>query len=128
MEGADDGLGNCSISKFYVHKPVASSYIHAFRADRFPVFQRISLVVGSWSEVVDMSNYSVTFSRDIMGVPFPVASFVVRHARTPDRARRAAELRLMRRRHLSDWRLCADALEIEPQGRREESPPVKGPR
>ncbi len=62
-----------------------------------------------------MQNYCVTFSRQIMGVPFPVASFLVRHARSPERARRAAELRLMRRRHLPDWRLCADMLEIEPQ-------------
>jgi len=59
-----------------------------------------------------MQNYFVTFSRQIMGVPFPVASFLVRHARTPERARRAAELRLMRRRHLPDWRLCADILEV----------------
>jgi hypothetical protein len=62
-----------------------------------------------------MPNYCVTFSRDILGVPFTVASFVVRRARTVERAQRAAELRLMRRRHLPDWRLCADALKIEPQ-------------
>src|SRR5215217_9379095 len=59
-----------------------------------------------------MQNYCVTFSRQILGVPFPVASFLVRHARTPERAQRAAELRLMRSRGLPDWRLCADALEI----------------
>ena len=35
------------------------------------------------------------FLKDIMGVPFPVASIAVRHARSPDRARQAAELRLM---------------------------------
>ena len=64
-----------------------------------------------------MPNYCVTFSKHIMGVPFTVASFLVRHARTPERAHKAAELRLMRRRHLPDWRLCADELETEPQER-----------
>jgi hypothetical protein len=59
-----------------------------------------------------MQNYRVTFSKQIMGVPFPVASVVVRHARTPERAERAAQLRLMRRRGLPDWRLCADMLEF----------------
>ncbi len=44
-------------------------------------------------EINEMQNYSVTFSREIMGVPFPVASFVVRHARTRERAQRVAELR-----------------------------------
>ena len=62
-----------------------------------------------------MQNYRITFSKDFLGVPFHVASFEVRHARTPERARRTVELRLMRRRHLPDWRLCADALNIEPQ-------------
>ena len=42
-----------------------------------------------------MPIYRVTFLKDIMGVPFPVASIAVRHARSPDRARQAAELRLM---------------------------------
>jgi hypothetical protein len=62
----------------------------------------------------NMPNYCVIFSKDIMGVPFTVASVVVRRARTPARAQRAAELRLMRRRHLPDWRFCADALTVEP--------------
>jgi hypothetical protein len=62
-----------------------------------------------------MQNYSVKFSRKILGVPFPVASFVVRYARSPERAQRAAELRLMRRRRLPDWRLCADAIEMNQQ-------------
>ena len=47
-----------------------------------------------------MPIYRVTFLKDIMGVPFPVASIAVRHARSPDRARQAAELRLMRRRQV----------------------------
>jgi hypothetical protein len=63
-----------------------------------------------------MPNYRVTFSKDIMGVPFTIASIVICHARTPERAQRAAELKLMRLRHLQDWRLCADALKVEPQG------------
>ena len=66
-----------------------------------------------------MQNYCVKFSKKILGVPFPVASFRVRYARSPERAQRAAELRLMRRRHLPDWRLCADALEIEAAGARD---------
>ena len=33
-----------------------------------------------------MPIYRVTFLKDIMGVPFPVASIAVRHARSPDRA------------------------------------------
>jgi hypothetical protein len=63
-------------------------------------------------------SYRVTFSKDVMGVPFTVASIVVRNARTIDRAQRAAQLRLMRRRHVDDWRQCADALMIETQGTR----------
>jgi hypothetical protein len=59
-------------------------------------------------------SYRVTFSKDVMGVPFTVASIVVRNARTIDRAQRAAQLRLMRRRHVDDWRQCADALMIDP--------------
>jgi hypothetical protein len=62
-----------------------------------------------------MPTYRVTFSKTIFGVPFPIASVPVRHARSPERARRAAELRLMRRRHVEDWRLCADTLSVEPQ-------------
>ena len=60
-----------------------------------------------------MPTYRVTFSRNIMGVPFQIASMPVLHARTPERARRAAELRLMRRRQIEDWRLCADTLKVE---------------
>jgi hypothetical protein len=49
-----------------------------------------------------MSNYRVTFAKDIMGVPFTIASILVRHAHSPERAQRAAEPRLMRRRHIQD--------------------------
>jgi hypothetical protein len=34
---------------------------------------------------------------------------------TSSRSDAVCELRLMRRRHLPHWRLCADALSIEPQ-------------
>jgi hypothetical protein len=57
-------------------------------------------------------SYRITFVKEIFGVPFPVASITVRYARTIERAQRAAELRLRRRRHIEDWRMCADALEV----------------
>jgi hypothetical protein len=60
-----------------------------------------------------MPIYRVTFLKDIMGVPFPVASIAVRHARSPDRARQAAELRLMRRRQVADWHVVADTANVE---------------
>ena len=60
-----------------------------------------------------MPIYRVTFLRDIMGVPFPVACIAVRHARSPDRARQAAELRLQRRRQVADWHVVADTLNVE---------------
>lgn len=63
----------------------------------------------------DRLAYRITFSKDLMGVSFPVASITVRHARSAARARRAAELRLMRRRNVDDWRLCADGLMVENQ-------------
>jgi hypothetical protein len=58
-------------------------------------------------------SYSVTFVKEILGVPFPVASFIVRYARSMERAQRAAELRFVRRRNVEDWRMCADALTVE---------------
>jgi hypothetical protein len=57
--------------------------------------------------------YRVTFLKQIFGVPFPVASFTVRHAKSLERAQRAAELRLVRPRNVANWRMCADALEVE---------------
>lgn len=59
--------------------------------------------------------YRVTFSKDLMILPFPIASITVRYARSADRARRTVELRLMRRRNVDDWRLCADDLRVEAQ-------------
>jgi hypothetical protein len=47
-----------------------------------------------------------------MGLPFPVALVEVRHARNPERARRAAELRFSRRYGL-DWRMRANVADVE---------------
>jgi hypothetical protein len=66
-----------------------------------------------------MPPYRITFLRDLMGVPFPIASVTVHNARTPERARRAAELKLMRRRQIEDWRMCADALDVKAAAKRQ---------
>jgi hypothetical protein len=58
--------------------------------------------------------YRVRFSRRVLGLPFTIASVHVRSARSPDRALQAAELRFKRLLGLSDWRVRADAVEIEP--------------
>jgi len=58
------------------------------------------------------AQYRVTFAKEVLGVPFPVTSVEVRRAHDPDRALRAAELRLSRRYGL-DWRMRADAREVE---------------
>jgi hypothetical protein len=49
----------------------------------------------------------------LLGVPFPVALIDVRRARDAHRAVRAAELRLIRRMGLEDWRERADTVEVE---------------
>ena len=51
----------------------------------------------------------------LFGVPFPVALIDVRRARDPELAIRVAELKLIRRSRLNDWRERADALEVERQ-------------
>ena len=58
------------------------------------------------------ARFRVTFAKELMGVRFPIASVEVHHARDPDRARRAAELRFSRRFGL-DWRMRANVEEIE---------------
>ena len=58
------------------------------------------------------AGYRVTFAKEMLGVRFPITSVDVRHARDPDRARRAAELRFSRRFGL-DWRVRANIEEIE---------------
>ena len=52
------------------------------------------------------------FAKELMGLRFPVASVEVRHARDPERARRAAELRFSRRYGI-DWRMRANVEEVE---------------
>jgi hypothetical protein len=62
-----------------------------------------------------MTGFRITFSRVVMGVPFPVACVTIRHAWDAERALRAAELRLMRRTAgLDDWRHLADRVDVEP--------------
>jgi len=60
-----------------------------------------------------VAGFRVVFSRVLLSVPFPVALIEVRRARDPGRAIRAAELRLIRRFGLDDWRERADAVEVE---------------
>jgi hypothetical protein len=63
-----------------------------------------------------VAAFRVSFSRILMGVGFPVASIQIRHARDADRAVRAATLRLAHRYGLPDWRVRADAVNVEPEG------------
>jgi hypothetical protein len=62
-----------------------------------------------------MPRYRVTFSKELFGLPFPVAEISVMEALNEDRACRAATLRFMRRHGVADWRLRADRIEIERQ-------------
>jgi len=57
-------------------------------------------------------RYRVTFAKEVMGLPFPIASMEVRDARDVDRALRAAELRFSRHYGM-DWRMRADVEEVE---------------
>jgi hypothetical protein len=61
-----------------------------------------------------MASFQVTFSRMLMGVPFPIASFQIRHARDAGRAARAAELKLFRRTGLMAWHERADTVHVAP--------------
>lgn len=62
-----------------------------------------------------MTTFRVTFSRTVLGVPFPVASVMIRYARDAERAVRAAELKLLRRTAgIDDWSHLADTIEVEP--------------
>jgi hypothetical protein len=60
--------------------------------------------------------YRVSFSKRILGLPFTIASVVVRSAHSPERALRAAEIKFARLFALPDWRVRADAAEIEQLG------------
>ena len=57
--------------------------------------------------------YRVSFSKRILGLPFTIASVVVRSARNPDRARRAAQLKFMRWSGITHWWVRANQTEIE---------------
>ena len=57
--------------------------------------------------------YRVSFSKRILGLPFTIASVVVRSARNPDRALRAAQLKFMRWSGITHWRVRANQTEIE---------------
>ena len=59
-----------------------------------------------------IARFRVTFAKKVLGLPFPIASVEVRRARDADRALRAAELRFSRRYGI-DWRIRADAREVE---------------
>jgi hypothetical protein len=61
-----------------------------------------------------MASFRITFSKVLMGLPFPLASIRVQHARSAERAVRAAELTFMRRSGLGDWHERADMFEVEP--------------
>jgi hypothetical protein len=74
----------------------------------------------------DRTMYRVSFSKRIFGLPFTIASVEVRAARSPERALRAAELKFRRLLGLPDWRMRADAAEIEPPGSMRESGPARG--
>jgi len=60
-----------------------------------------------------MARYHVTFSKELFGLPFPVAEISVIEARNEDRACRAATLRFTRRHDIADWRMRADRIDIE---------------
>jgi hypothetical protein len=57
--------------------------------------------------------YRVSFSKRILGLPFTITSVVVRSARNPDRALRAAQLKFMRWSGIPHWRERANETEIE---------------
>ena len=61
-----------------------------------------------------MSAFRVVFSKKLFGMSFPVASISVRHARSLERALRAAEIRLVRLYGVEDWRARADDVAVEP--------------
>jgi len=62
-----------------------------------------------------MARYHVTFSKELFGLPFPVAEISVIEAQNEDRACRAATLRFTR--GIADWRIRADRIDIERQPR-----------
>ncbi len=70
-----------------------------------------------------MSRYRVSFFKDLIssdGHPFKCIQKVVeiQHARSPDRAVKAAELRYERFHRVHDWTLHSDCLELEIDGKK----------
>ncbi len=68
-----------------------------------------------------MTRYRVSFFKYLLssdGHPTKAlqSTIEVRHARTPDRAIKAAQLRYGRQCAVRDWRLHADALEMQVDG------------
>ncbi|MBD8909142.1 hypothetical protein [Methylorubrum zatmanii] len=63
-----------------------------------------------------MPNYRVQFAKQILGVPFTVGSVEITRARDPERALRAAEIRFARSRGVTDWRECADIVDLAREG------------
>ena len=69
-----------------------------------------------------MTCYRVRFFKDLVNCdkqPFKCIQRVVdiRHARSRERAIRAAELRYQRLHHVHNWKLHADCLELEVDGK-----------
>ena len=69
-----------------------------------------------------MTCYRVTFFKDLLSSDghkhkCAQATIAVRHAKSPDRAARAAEHRFERLQNLRDWKLRADYFEVEVKGR-----------
>jgi hypothetical protein len=69
-----------------------------------------------------MAQYHVSFYKDVLspyGIPFRClqAEIQVDDAPTSDEAAVTAEREFERRRQISDWRICADDFEVEPEPR-----------
>jgi hypothetical protein len=70
-----------------------------------------------------MPHYRVSFFKDLLssdGHPFKCIQQVIeiRRSRSADRAVEAAELRYERLHNIPDWRLYADCLELEVDGKK----------
>ncbi len=66
-----------------------------------------------------MVSCRVNFCREMLGVPFAIASIEIRNARDLHRAKRAAELKFARRLGVPHWGVRADRVDLdcaEPNG------------
>jgi hypothetical protein len=80
-----------------------------------------------------MAHYRVSFFKDLIssdGHPFKCIQKVIEisHARSADRAVKAAEIRYERLHQVHDWMLHSDCVELEIDGKKVECPtgPVAG--